>query len=230
MTEPTQYAGNPYENTGPWGVPPIPPPPPKKKRGWRQTAVPLTIVGALVVLIVVPSIVFSKQPIPVPKRVVPTATHVVPTPTPVPPTPTPMPPTPTSVVIVETPTPAPAQAAPAPYSAAGLYQDFVNSGMNLTAPVVDNEWSRYEWSPSYGAVSWKEIPGPCGGCGPNGYPSTIEIAVFQHQQSILDDAQQFANDGYTGKYVGGCVLFWKTGDGEPYDLQAYIDVMNTHCS
>ncbi len=65
--EPTQYAKNPYETTAAYDVPPIPPPPPSNnKRSWWYIAVPILMVVALVVLIGVPSIVFSKQPIPTP--------------------------------------------------------------------------------------------------------------------------------------------------------------------
>ena len=236
--EPTQYAKNPYETTAAYDVPPIPPPPPSNnKRSWWYIAVPILMVVALVVLIGVPSIVFSKQPIPTPsshfdpgatataqtkatQSTAATATASVPTPTP-----TQMP-TPTLAVIVETPTPAPQP--PTPYTANDIYHDFVNAGMNLGPPTVDNNWSAYEWYPLGGAVSWYDGPYSCGGCG--GTSQTVEIAVFQSSQHILDDESQLVSDGFSGTYKNGCLLFWKAADGTPPDLQSYQNVMDTYCT
>jgi hypothetical protein len=235
--EPTRYAKNPYETTAAHEVPPIPPPPPPpNKRPCWHIAVPILIGVALVVLIVVPSIVFSKQPIPTPSnhfdpgataiaqtkatQSAATATASVPTPTPTQmliPTPT---------VIVETPTPAPQS--PTPYTANDIYHDFVNAGMNLEPPTVDNNWSAYQWYPLGGAVSWYDGPYSCGGCG--GTSQTVEIAVFQSSQHILDDANQLKSDGFSGTYKNGCLLFWKAADGTPPDLQSYQNVMDTYCT
>jgi len=107
MTEPTEPADySRYESTQ-TGIPPIPPPPPNTRRPWWHVAVPILIVVAMVALIVVPNVVFSKQPVHIPathfdpgateaaqvgatQRAADTATASVPTPTPtLAPTPTP---------------------------------------------------------------------------------------------------------------------------------------------
>jgi hypothetical protein len=218
--EPTQEAySNPYEPTSPYpgGVPPIPPPPPKQSHKGLLIALISTVCLVLILGGVLIAVVaqHGQQPATV-VRPTPRAT-VIPTQMPTPlPTPTEIP-TSQPTIIVETPTPVPTP--PMPYTATNIYQDFVNAGIQVGSAGPSIDWSNYRWYPSGGAVSWYD----------NAYGSTIEIAVFQSAQHVIDDASQLKVDGFSGQYVKGCVLFWQAADGMPSDLQAYINVMNTYC-
>jgi len=196
---------------------PIPPPPPRRQPWWH-IAVPVAMLVALLLIIAILS--FSRQPSSSATQAAPTITPTaVPTPQPT------VAPTPASTQ--PTATLSKSSTAPTPYTAMELYQDFVNSGMSLGPPKIDNNWAAYEWYPLGGAVSWFDGPVSCGGCG--GTSQTVEIAVFQSSRHIMDDQAQLTNDGFSDTYHNGCLLFWRTQDGTPPDIQLYQAVMDKDC-